>query len=197
MIENPVTGERVTFTKRSEDTGGERIEFEIVAEAHAIGPPEHIHEHPEESFAILYGRVGGTLDGDIFSVEAGESFVIAAGTPHRWWNEGEEELILAYRPDVFDSDAFPAPCLPTIYLTRGRRTRRPGAQRAGDDWYVTLYLEPEVDRDADSYDDRPTAVDAAVDLANRFAAGGVDYRALYQVPREDYLDELDDLTDRA
>jgi len=113
------------------------------------------------------------------------------------WNEAEEELILAYRPDVFDSDAFPAPCLPTIYLTRGRRTRRPGAQRSGEDWYVTLYLEPEVDRDADSYDDRAAAVEAAVDLANRFAAGDLDYRALYQVPRADYLDELDELTGRA
>jgi len=113
------------------------------------------------------------------------------------WNQTEEKLILAYCPDVFDSERFPAPCLPTIYLTRGRRTRRPGADRTGEDWYVTLYLEPEVDRSADSYGDRETAVEGAVDLANRFAAGEVDYRALYQVPREAYLDELDALTGQA
>ncbi|GGN89956.1 MULTISPECIES: DUF5820 family protein [Haloarcula] len=113
------------------------------------------------------------------------------------WNETEAKLILAYRPDVFDSQNFPAPCLPTIYLTRGKRTRRPGLDRSGDDWYVTLYLEPEVDRDAESFEDRASAVDAAVDLANRFASGEVDYRSLYQVPRDDYLDELDDLTGRS
>jgi len=113
------------------------------------------------------------------------------------WNRTEEKLILAYRPDVFDSEAFPAPCLPTIYLTRGRRTRRPGAERTGEDWYVTLYLEPEVDRSADAYDDREAAVAGAVDLANRFAGGDLDYRSLYQVPREAYLDELDALTGRA
>jgi hypothetical protein len=113
------------------------------------------------------------------------------------WNETDEKVVLVYRPDVFDSHDFPAPCLPTIYLTHGRRTRRPGAQRAGGAWYVTLYLEPEVERDADSYDDRKSAVAGAVDLANRFANGEVDYRSLYQVPRKEYLAELDDRTGRS
>ena len=113
------------------------------------------------------------------------------------WNQTDRELILAYRPDVFDSEAFPAPCLPTIYLTRGKRTRRPGADRVGDDWYVTLYLEPEVDHEVEVTDTRDTAVGAAVTLANEFAAGDFDFRALYQVPREDYLNKLDELTDRA
>ena len=113
------------------------------------------------------------------------------------WNKTETELVLAYRPDVFDSEQFPAPCLPTIYLTRGKRTRRPGADRTGEDWYVRLYLEPEVDRDAETAPDRDDAVEVAVDLANRFAAGEIDYRGLYQVPREAYLDELDALTGQA
>lgn len=113
------------------------------------------------------------------------------------WNRTEGKLVLAYRPDVFDSETFPAPCLPTIYLTRGRRTRRPGADRTGEDWYVTLYLEPEVERSPDSYGDRDAAVEGAVTLANRFAVGQFDYRSLYQVPREAYLDELDALTGQA
>jgi len=113
------------------------------------------------------------------------------------WSQTEAKLILAYRPDVFDSEQFPAPCLPTIYLTRGQRTRRPGADRTGEDWYVTLYLEPEVDRTADSYTEREAAVEGAVDIANRFAAGELAYRSLYQLPREAYLDELDELTGRS
>jgi len=113
------------------------------------------------------------------------------------WNRTDAELILAYRPDVFDSENFPPPCLPTIYLTHGKRTRRPGADRTGEDWYVTLYLEPEVDHQAETTPDRASAVETAVDLANEFAAGEFDFRSLYQVPREAYLDELDELTGQA
>lgn len=113
------------------------------------------------------------------------------------WSDGREKAVLAYRPDVFDSQAFPAPCLPTIYLSKGRRRRKPGKQTRPDDpWYVTLALEPEVDRDADSYDSREAAEAGANDLAARFASGELDYRSLYQVPREDYLDKLDELTGR-
>ncbi|MFB6143202.1 MAG: DUF5820 family protein [Halorientalis sp.] len=118
--------------------------------------------------------------------------------PAGWdvWNEGETEVVLVYRPDVFDGEDFPAPCIPTLYLTKGKRTRRPGRDRPAPDdpWYVTLSLEPDVARDAEQYPDRSAAVAGAVDLATRFARGAVDYRALYQVPREEYLDELDRLT---
>jgi mannose-6-phosphate isomerase-like protein (cupin superfamily) len=92
VIENPVTGERVTFLRRGEDTDGELVELEISAEPFAIGPPAHVHEHQVETFEILEGSVTGTLDEEPFTLSASESFVIPAGTPHRWWNDGEEEL---------------------------------------------------------------------------------------------------------
>ena len=113
------------------------------------------------------------------------------------WSDETDRVVLAYRPDVFDGGTFPSPCLPTIYLTRGQRGRRPGQRRVGSDWYVTLYLEPEVNREADSYPDRERAVEGAIDLADAFGAGEVDYRGLYQVPRPGYLDRLDELTGRA
>lgn len=113
------------------------------------------------------------------------------------WSDENEKSVLVYRPDVFDSQAFPAPCLPIIYLTHGRRSRRPGAEQAAtreDPWYVTLYLEPEVSRDAERFGTREDAVAGALDLAERFAEGRVDYRELYQVPREEYFVKLDELT---
>lgn len=108
------------------------------------------------------------------------------------WSEGETRCVLAYRPDVFDSSEFPAPCLPTIYLTKGQRGRRPGQHRPSpeDPWHVTLYLEPEIEVAAERYDDQNEAVAGVHDLAARFAAGEFDPREYYQVPREDYLDEL-------
>lgn len=115
------------------------------------------------------------------------------------WNEERHRSILAYRPDVFDSQAFPAPCLPTIYLSKGKRSRRPGRDRPAPDdpWYVTLFLEPEVDTGTETYDSRQAAIEGAMELAERFAQGDIDVRDVYQVPREDYLDELDALTGRA
>ncbi|HET7325190.1 MAG TPA: DUF5820 family protein [Halococcus sp.] len=122
--------------------------------------------------------------------------------PEGWtvWNESDERCILVYRPDVFDTQKFPAPCLPTIYLTHGRRSRRPGSERnpsTGDPWYVTLFLEPEVKRDPEQFETREEAIAGALALAERFASGELDYRGLYQVPREDYFAKLDELTGRA
>ena len=120
--------------------------------------------------------------------------------PEGWrvWNEEHERVVLAYRPDVFDTQAFPAPCLPTIYVTHGSRDRRPGHRQpdAATPWYVTLYLEPEVSGNQRQYETREAALSGADTLAEQFATGGVEYREYYQVPREAYLDRLDELTSR-
>ncbi|MFB6303549.1 MAG: DUF5820 family protein [Haloferacaceae archaeon] len=114
-----------------------------------------------------------------------------------WADEPGGRSVLAYRPDVFEGESYPAPCLPTIYVTAGSR-RRPAARTpdAGDDWYARLFLEPDVMGPEERCESRAAAREAAVELARRFAAGDVDYRALYQVPRPDYLDRLDALTGR-
>jgi hypothetical protein len=114
-----------------------------------------------------------------------------------WSDEPDGRSVLAYRPDVFDSRSYPAPCLPTIYVSNGSLARRPGAGGVETDtWHVTLFLEPDVEGPTETHGAREAAVDAAVALADRFDAGDVDYRSLYQVPREDYLDRLDELTGR-
>jgi len=111
------------------------------------------------------------------------------------WSDEGRRVVLAYRPDVFDTEAYPAPCLPTIYVTQGKRDRRPGRDRPAADapWYVRLYLEPEVSGDRSRHRTREPALEAALDLASRFANGELDYRSLYQVPRPAYLDRLDEL----
>lgn len=112
-----------------------------------------------------------------------------------WNDEPEGRAILAYRPDVFDTEQFPAACMPTIFVSNGSRARRPGAAqiRTGT-WHVTLFLEPEIEAETERYDSRDAAVEGAVAYAVRFAKGDVDYRSLYQVPREEYFAKLDELT---
>lgn len=114
------------------------------------------------------------------------------------WSDEKTKVVLAYRPDVFNTADFDAACLPTIYLTKGKQSRRPGRDRPhpGDAWYVTLYLEPEVDTGQESFEDRDAAHDHIVSLSERFVDGEVDYRDLYQVPRPTYFEKLDELTGR-
>ena len=114
------------------------------------------------------------------------------------WSHERTRIVVVYRPDIFDSESFPPPCLPTLYLTKGKRDRRPGRNRPkpDDPWFVTLSLEPDVTGERQRYDDRDAAIKGALELADSFARGAFDYRALYQVPREEYLAKLDELTGR-
>lgn len=117
--------------------------------------------------------------------------------PEGWtvWNdEPEGRAILAYRPDVFDSEEFPAACLPAIFLSNGSRRKRPGAsQVTTDTWHITLFLEPDIEAETAEFDSREAGVEGAVACAERFRDGDIDYRDLYQVPREDYFEKLDEL----
>ncbi|WP_293030608.1 DUF5820 family protein [Natronococcus sp.] len=115
-----------------------------------------------------------------------------------WSAEDDGRVVLAYRPDVFDGEEFPAACLPTLYLTHGKRTRRPGTNPTDrtleQDWFVTFYLEPDVSlNETNRFETRAEGLERTVELARQFDDGEIDYRALYQVPREEYFDRLDNL----
>ena len=114
------------------------------------------------------------------------------------WSVERTKAVMTYRPDVFDAQGYPAECMPTIYVTKGRLGRRPGRDvpEPEDSWYVTLYFEPDVSYDELEYETRATAESGAVELSKQFARGEIDYRSLYQVPRPAYFEKLDELTGR-
>jgi len=120
--------------------------------------------------------------------------------PAGWevWNEEPGgRVVLAYRPDVFDSEAFDPACLPTITVAPGASPDRPPGRRDRvEGWYAALYMEPRVRvRACDAgFADRESAIDGSLDVADRFARGEIDYRGAYRQPREAYLDRLDELT---
>ncbi len=125
----------------------------------------------------------------------------ATEPPGGWteWAAGADgRLVLAYRPDIFDAASFPPECLPTLYLTHGKRTRRPGrnpTDRTGEsDWFVSFYLEPEVTVEPPAqFPTREAALEYLLTVAAEFDDGAIDPREVYQVPREAYLDELESL----
>lgn len=113
----------------------------------------------------------------------------------RWATEDDGSGVLVYRPDVFDGDAHPAPCLPTISLSRGSRSRTPGVHptTAAGAWTVSFTLEPGVAITHETHADRTEAYAAVESLMRRFVAGEIDYRAAYDDPRPPYLSTLDEL----
>ena len=90
-IENPVTGERIVFHKTSRETNGEAVVIEAFVQPTGFVAAAHVHPHQDERFQILRGTVGFRLGKQRLTLGAGERLTVAAGTPHAFWNAGDEE----------------------------------------------------------------------------------------------------------
>jgi quercetin dioxygenase-like cupin family protein len=86
------SGERLTFTGVTQGPDGERLGADGVAQPGA-GPPMHVHYLQEEAARVVRGRLGyEVLGGAPRFAGPGELVVWPAGTPHKWWNAGTDEL---------------------------------------------------------------------------------------------------------
>ena len=99
-IENPSTGERIAFAKRSARTGGELLEFELALEPRPAAVPEHVHARQEEHIEVTSGAVLLRLGGKEQRLVTGAAMTLPAGVAHTLWNDGEEEarLLVQVRP---------------------------------------------------------------------------------------------------
>ncbi len=85
-------GERLTFTGVTPGLDGDRAGADGVAQPGA-GPPMHVHYLQEEAVRVVRGRLGyQVLGGQQQFAGPGELVVWPAGTAHRWWNAGSDEL---------------------------------------------------------------------------------------------------------
>lgn len=89
VIENPLIGDRIVFHRTRDETNGELLEFDLYVQPGAAGPPRHVHPHSEERFQVLRGHLRAEVDGRAMTLSEGDTFTVAAGVPHTWWNEGE------------------------------------------------------------------------------------------------------------
>jgi quercetin dioxygenase-like cupin family protein len=89
-IENPLTGEQMTFLKTAVDTNGQALEFEFVAPP-GWSVPEHIHPHQQERTQMISGVLSGRVAGEEIGLVAGEVRVVPSGVVHAWRNPSEEE----------------------------------------------------------------------------------------------------------
>jgi len=102
-IENPLTGERVTFLATAEETNGEYVRVRNETSAGAPGVVMHYHLAYTEAFEVLKGRLDmcvGSKENHLVLAE-GESVFVPLDTLHRFWNSSTE-------PVVFDVEIRPA-----------------------------------------------------------------------------------------
>jgi quercetin dioxygenase-like cupin family protein len=88
VIENPVTGERITFVRTSAQTGGALAELDLELRPDAFLAAEHIHGRQEERFEVLDGRILLRLSGKESVRGPGEVVVVPSGARHAWAPDG-------------------------------------------------------------------------------------------------------------
>ncbi len=90
-IENPVTGERLTFRETSASTNGEYVLVECAVRPNGVVAAAHVHPFQTERFEVLEGTIGLKVGRQTLEVAAGEVIVVEAGKAHKFWNAGHEE----------------------------------------------------------------------------------------------------------
>jgi len=90
-IENPATGERLVFRKTSRETGGQAVVIETFVQPNGFVAAAHVHPNQEERFEILQGSVGFKVGRKKLVAGPGQRISVPAGTPHKFWNAGEDE----------------------------------------------------------------------------------------------------------
>jgi len=91
-IHNPVTGERITFLATSADTNGEAVVIETIVQPHGSVAAGHLHPSQSERFAVRSGTLGLKAGKEKLTLVPGQIAVVEAGTPHRFWNAGDEPV---------------------------------------------------------------------------------------------------------
>lgn len=100
-IENPVTGERITFLETAEDTDGAllRVDFSLKPGGFLPGGV-HTHPYQEERFEVASGTLGVRVGRRKNILKSGQAAVVPPGVIHSWRNAGvgEMEGVIEFRP---------------------------------------------------------------------------------------------------
>jgi quercetin dioxygenase-like cupin family protein len=122
-LENPVTGERFTFTHTAATTGGELLAFELALRPGGAVPIPHVHPIQTERFEVVAGRMRFRVGLRTRVAEPGDVVEVAPGVVHGFGNAGEEEARM--RVEVRPALAMEQMFAEVIAMARaGRMTKR-------------------------------------------------------------------------
>ena len=92
VIESPVHGHRLRFLRTARDAGGELLEVDSFYEPRGYVGVYHLHRRQEERTEVVSGTLNGRVAGEGITLGPGQSVAVPAGTPHDWWNGGDEDV---------------------------------------------------------------------------------------------------------
>ena len=99
-LENPVTGERFTFTHTAATTGGELLAFELGLRPGGAVPIPHVHPIQTERFEVVAGRMRFRVGLRTRIAGPGDVVEVAPRVIHSFANAGDEEarVLVEVRP---------------------------------------------------------------------------------------------------
>ena len=107
VLYNPVLQDRILYLKTAQDTDGELLSLDLFVSPRG-GNPLHVHPLQEEYFKAVSGTLGVQIGDEHRCLREGEEAVIPPGTPHRWWNDSDEEEahVLAELRPALNTETF-------------------------------------------------------------------------------------------
>ena len=107
-LENPVTGERFTFTDTAATTNGELLAFDFALRPGGAVPIPHVHPIQTERFEVLEGEMRFKVGRRTIVAGPGEVVEVEPGVRHSFANAGEQEarLRVEVRPALAMEEMF-------------------------------------------------------------------------------------------
>ena len=129
-LQNPVTGEHITFLKTSAETGGEYSEIELRLAADGAVPGTHVHPYQEERFEVVAGTMKFRLGFKKIVAGPGEVVVVPAGAVHNFANAGDDtaQVIVRMTPALKMEELFET----TVALAKEGRVMKSGMPKPLD-----------------------------------------------------------------
>jgi quercetin dioxygenase-like cupin family protein len=90
-LENPVTGERFTFTDTAASTGGELLAFDLGLRPGGAVPIPHVHPIQTERFEVVEGRMRFRVGLRTLVAGPGDVVEVEPGVMHSFANAGGDE----------------------------------------------------------------------------------------------------------
>ena len=142
-LENPASGERITFRQTAADTDGELVAIDLELPAGRRVPgPLHIHPRQEERFEVVEGTMRFRMGRERIVAGPGEVVVVPAGVPHDFANAGDTAALVRVevRPALEMERLFET----AVRLAEQGRTLRGGLPRPLDLALFVREFEDEV-----------------------------------------------------
>jgi quercetin dioxygenase-like cupin family protein len=126
-LENPVTGERFTFTETAATTDGELLAFDFALRPGGAVPMPHVHPVQTERFEVTEGQMRFRVGLRTVMAGPGDVVEVEPGAAHSFANAGEDEarLRVEVRPALAMEEMFGE----VIALAQAGRMNRRGMPR--------------------------------------------------------------------